>query len=60
MGMSSDYIMPFGKYKDEPLINIPRSYLKWLLEKEWIDKHKKLKEKIEEQLERRDSSHDEY
>jgi uncharacterized protein (DUF3820 family) len=30
--MNDNSIMPFGKYKGEKMINVPASYLLWLLE----------------------------
>jgi uncharacterized protein len=29
------YIMPFGKYKGTPMINMPVSYLEWMATKGW-------------------------
>ena len=31
-----DGVMPFGKYKDEDVSNVPESYLNWLSDQEWI------------------------
>jgi hypothetical protein len=28
-------LMPFGKYKDTPLIDVPADYLMWFYEQEW-------------------------
>lgn len=28
--------MPWGKHKDTPLRDVPKSYLRWLFEQEWI------------------------
>ena len=28
--------MPFGAYKDKDLTEIPKPYLRWLREKEWV------------------------
>ena len=55
----NEYYMPFGKHSGESLDNIPRSYLEWLLEQEWMYKKDKenLLEAIEEQLQMRDRSH---
>jgi hypothetical protein len=41
--------MPFGKYKDEDLTDIPIEYLKWLEEKDniWPDLRKALNHEIE-------------
>ena len=57
-----DYIMPFGKYKNESINDIPRSYLNWLLEQDWVyeDKWKKLIEAIEDNITIRDRSYDTY
>lgn len=61
MPLSSEVIMPFGKFKDEMLMDIPRSYLEWCLEQDWFEeKYPKLYKSVVEQLERRDSSHDDY
>lgn len=55
MPMTDDSIMPFGKYKDEKLINVPASYLLWL-NAQWDDKpperdrDKELKKYIEDNL----------
>jgi len=55
-----EYYMPWGKYRGENIDNVPRSYLEYLLEQEWIDKHPKLEDAIEEQLEIRNRSHLEF
>lgn len=62
MVMSSDIIMPFGKYKGKPLSDIPRNYLEdYLLGQEWFhNKFPDLKEQVKEQLTRRDRSHDTF
>lgn len=40
-------IMPFGKYKDQPLTDIPTHYLKWMLENfNWDSKNAKLRNSI--------------
>ena len=28
--------MPFGKYKDKELTEIPKTYLRWLSRQEWV------------------------
>lgn len=61
MVLSSDIIMPFGKYQGQQLMNIPRDYLEWLLEQSWFEeKYKKYKKYVEHQLERRDRSYDTF
>tara|TARA_R110000824_G_scaffold128063_1_gene288795 strand:+ start:42 stop:302 length:261 start_codon:yes stop_codon:yes gene_type:complete len=39
-----DYIFYFGKYKGNRLDEVPESYLKWLLEQNWVKQN--LKEAI--------------
>jgi uncharacterized protein (DUF3820 family) len=29
-------LMPFGKYKDQPLAKLPNFYLRWLLNQSWL------------------------
>ena len=41
--------MPFGKYSGRHLSDIPRSYLEWLLEQDWLKKED-LIEAIENEL----------
>lgn len=36
MALMSDSI-PFGKYRGEPIEEVPSGYLTWLLEQEWLD-----------------------
>jgi hypothetical protein len=31
--MNSELVMPWGKYKDQTIEDLPSSYLKWLAEK---------------------------
>jgi uncharacterized protein (DUF3820 family) len=51
----SMWVIPFGKHKDEPVEDIPRSYLEWLLEQEWFCAREKEGVKaIETELEFRD------
>jgi len=45
--LTDDDRMPWGKYKDERLGDIPDSYFKWLLRQEWIDDFEDLKEYAE-------------
>jgi len=54
-----EFYMPWGKYQGTNIDDVPRSYLTWLLEQDWIyeDKHKELIEAIEEQLAIRDRSY---
>jgi Putative quorum-sensing-regulated virulence factor len=35
--MKNDSVMPFGKYKGQPIATVPRGYLRWL--KENVDLH---------------------
>ena len=55
-------LMPFGKHKGETIPDIPRSYLNWLLEQDWMyDQGKeKLVEQIEADCATRDRSYDNY
>lgn len=40
-------IMPFGKYKGERLVNIPRSYREWMLRSfDWNERNEKLRKSI--------------
>jgi uncharacterized protein (DUF3820 family) len=48
-------VMPFGKYKGEPLADIPVSYLDWIIGQDWIKPD--LKEQIEEHLQTRPEWH---
>ena len=53
-----DYYMPhWSKYAGDEISDIKRSYLEFLLEQDWIDKHPDLLEAIEDQLAIRDRSH---
>ena len=38
-----EYYMPWGKYKGESIDDVPRSYLNWLMEQEWIEEIKNAK-----------------
>ena len=50
----SDVLMPFGKFRDYPLSEIPEPYLWWVMQDaDQTDKHPGLAEAIEEELERR-------
>lgn len=40
-------LMPFGKFKDQPLGNVPPDYLDWLATQPWIEKWPALLEYIE-------------
>lgn len=40
--LNDDYIMKWGKHKDERLGDIPDSYWLWFLEQDWCDKYPKL------------------
>ena len=53
-----EYIMPYwSKYAGEDISDVPRDYLDFLLEQDWIDKHPDLVEAIEDQFGIRDRSH---
>lgn len=53
-----DYIMPhWSKYAGEDISDVPRKYLDFLLEQDWIDKHPDLIEAAEDQFAIRDRSH---
>ena len=53
-----EYIMPhWSKYSGEDISDVPRSYLEFLLEMDWIDSHPELLEAIEDNLSIRDRSH---
>lgn len=36
-GRHEDMAMPFGKHKGELVADIPDSYLRWLLDQEWVE-----------------------
>ena len=56
-----EFIMPFGKHKGEPLTDIPRSYLEWILEQEGgIMDNNDFMDAIEYELAVRDRSYDTY
>jgi uncharacterized protein (DUF3820 family) len=48
MKLTDDSLMPFGKYKDYSMINVPASYLLWLYENDKCNKE--VKEYIEDNL----------
>ena len=53
-----DFIMPhWSKHAGDDISIVPRDYLEWLQEQEWIAKHKELLDAIDEDLEQRDRSH---
>lgn len=35
--MNDESLMPFGKHKDKRLIDVPDSYLLWLLRQDWVE-----------------------
>jgi len=52
--------MPFGKYKDKSISEIPNSYLDWIIGEDWFinnSRNLKLIEEIEEELLIRKRSH---
>ena len=59
MSGTDDFYISFGKYSGESLDDIPRNYLEWLLEQDFMYKKDKenLLEAIEAQLSMRDRSH---
>jgi uncharacterized protein (DUF3820 family) len=58
---SADTVMPFGVHKGEPLWDLERRYLEWLLEQEFVEeKFPDLYEDIKDHLIRRDRSGDKY
>ena len=53
-----EYTMPhWSKYRGEDISDVPRSYLGFLLEQDWIDNHPELVEAIDDNLAIRDRSH---
>jgi len=52
-----EYYMPWGKHSGKNIDDVPRHYLTWISEQEWIEEHPELEEAIEEQLAMRDRSH---
>ncbi len=56
-----NYIMPhWSKYQGRDISVVPRRHLEWLQEQTWIDKHPSLIEAIEEELQQRDRSYDDF
>lgn len=45
-------LMPFGKYKGEPLEDLPTSYIEWLLGE--CNLERKLEQELQNQLEMRE------
>ena len=65
--MSGEMIMPFGEYKDQQVMDVPRDRLEWYLEqwdqeKTWIKKcaSPELIKDMEHNLQRRERSGDTY
>jgi len=53
-----EYTMPhWSVHRGENIADVPRDYLEFLLEQDWIDKHPNLVEAIEDQFAIRDRSH---
>ena len=53
-----DMIMPFGKYVDQDIREIPSDYLSWLVDEDWFEeKFEDLYQRIEEELKIRDRSY---
>lgn len=40
--LEDDDEMPFGKYKGEPMREVPEDYLLWLADQEWIERWPRL------------------
>ena len=38
MKLTDTSLFPFGKYKGQPMQDVPASYLDWLMGQDWIDK----------------------
>ena len=53
--LSDDVYMPFGTHRGQPIGELGRGYLNWLLEQEWLDDH--LRNAIEEECATRDRSY---
>ena len=53
--LDDEFVMPFGKYKGEPLSEIPTEYLDWLLGSDNL--YESTKEQIEDKLDRRTDWH---
>ena len=60
--LSSDYVMPWGKHKGEKLMDVPRSYIEWVLEQDWATDNRNIElwDNLEDQLLVRDRSGDTY
>ncbi len=55
MGLIDDVFMPFGKYKGEPISEVPSSYLKWCQGEEFVyEDYLEVAEKIDEEMRWRD------
>ena len=48
--LKDEDLMPFGKHKDERMIDVPSKYLYWLNDQEWLGKWPKVKNYIKENL----------
>jgi len=46
--LTDEDLMPFGKYKNERMIDVPSSYLDWLDGQDWISKWPGVKNYIKE------------
>lgn len=61
MADDNDYIMgTWSVHRGESIHDVPRKYLQWCLEQDWLDKKKGLEEAIEETFAIRDRSYDEF
>ena len=53
-----EYTMPhWSKHSGKDISDVPRNYLDFLLEQDWIDNHPDLVDAIEDQFAIRDRSH---
>ena len=51
MGYTDNDLMPFGKYSDRKLANVPASYLLWLNDQPSGIWHKELNEYVQDNIE---------
>ena len=53
--ITDETLMPFGKHKGKPMIEVPASYLDWLRDEEWLEeRHPGIAEYIKDNEDRID------
>lgn len=48
--MTDNSLMPFGKYKDKKMIDVPASYLKFIYDNDMLCKNNELREYIKDNM----------